>query len=161
MPSKEEIRWQELAAHFRAVQAKHEKARRQAAGGDMSAPFADYPTLEEREREREAGSLSPPLGMSGAGGAGSGAGAGGSGGGRSGSGSGSGSGIKRKGDGPAPLVIPSRAGALSPLNPRARGSGLLASALGGGKVRPTSPSTNQNVMSKAQGQRAASAQKGA
>jgi vacuole morphology and inheritance protein 14 len=91
--------------HFRSVQAKHEKARRQAAGVDMSAPFADYPTLEERES-----AASPPPGR------------------------------RRKVDAPPPLAMPGRgSGALSPLNPRSRTSGLLASALGGGRARPTSP----------------------
>jgi vacuole morphology and inheritance protein 14 len=120
MTNKDDIRWQELAAHFRSVQAKHEKARRQASGGDMSAPFAEYPTLEERE----AGNMSPPPG------------------GQSGSRVTTTAG-RRKTEGPAPISIPSRTGALSPLNPsRARTSGLLAGALGG-RARPTSPNTNE------------------
>ncbi|KAG9317824.1 vacuolar protein 14 C-terminal Fig4p binding-domain-containing protein [Chiua virens] len=41
--SQSEIKWQDLLAHFRAVQAKHEKARRQALGTD-SLPFAGFDT---------------------------------------------------------------------------------------------------------------------
>lgn len=32
---REEIKWQELLSHFRAVQSKHEKSRRQAVGADL------------------------------------------------------------------------------------------------------------------------------
>ena len=34
--ARDEIKWQELLLHFRSVQAKHEKARRQALGTDTS-----------------------------------------------------------------------------------------------------------------------------
>jgi vacuole morphology and inheritance protein 14 len=112
------------------VQAKHEKTRRQAAGGDMSAPFAEYPALEERE----SGTISPPLGAAGR----------------------SGGLPRRKGDTmPPPVTAAARSGALSPLNPRARSSGILANALGGrvsGGLRPTSPVTGPD----AQGKRTAS-----
>ncbi|KIJ57093.1 hypothetical protein M422DRAFT_218953 [Sphaerobolus stellatus SS14] len=33
--SREEIKWQDLLSHFRTVQMRHEKARRQALGGEM------------------------------------------------------------------------------------------------------------------------------
>jgi vacuole morphology and inheritance protein 14 len=40
---RDEIKWQELLSHFRLVQAKHEKARRQTLGTDasMSSDFLD------------------------------------------------------------------------------------------------------------------------
>lgn len=34
--TRDEVKWQELLSHFRSVQMKHEKYRRQAAGGDVS-----------------------------------------------------------------------------------------------------------------------------
>jgi len=39
---RDEIKWQELLLHFRSVQAKHEKARRQALGDDTS-PMLGFP----------------------------------------------------------------------------------------------------------------------
>lgn len=36
LAGKDEIKWQELLSHFRAVQAKHEKARRQLESGQMT-----------------------------------------------------------------------------------------------------------------------------
>src|ERR1700679_949970 len=39
---RDEIKWQKLLLHFRSVQAKHEKARRQALGDDTS-PIIGFP----------------------------------------------------------------------------------------------------------------------
>ncbi|KIK67745.1 hypothetical protein GYMLUDRAFT_237954 [Collybiopsis luxurians FD-317 M1] len=41
---RDEIKWQELLQHFRSVQSKHEKARRQALGADMtsSSSFPEF-----------------------------------------------------------------------------------------------------------------------
>ncbi|KAL4247019.1 VAC14 family protein [Abortiporus biennis] len=41
---REDIRWNELLSHFRSVQNKHEKARRQALGADDSPPLAEFAT---------------------------------------------------------------------------------------------------------------------
>lgn len=38
---RDEIKWQELLLHFRSVQAKHEKARRQALGADTLPGFSE------------------------------------------------------------------------------------------------------------------------
>jgi len=43
---RDEIKWQELLSHFRSVQAKHEKARRQALGADTS-PHSDFIDAEK------------------------------------------------------------------------------------------------------------------
>ena len=128
---REEIKWQELISHFRAVQAKHEKARRQAMGADPSAPFAEFSSLEERERMNDNTPSMSPNGSTQALPATRGA------------------IMRRKGDASgmgsvSPPVSAGRIGALSPLNPRARATGL-ASAMGrvAGAVRPSSPNANQ------------------
>ncbi|KAI0720355.1 ARM repeat-containing protein [Cerioporus squamosus] len=50
---REDIKWQELLQHFRAVQMKHEKARRQALGTDITS-FSNYPHTNGTE------SVKPP-----------------------------------------------------------------------------------------------------
>lgn len=40
---RDEIKWQELLLHFRSVQARHEKARRQAMGSDGSPILGALP----------------------------------------------------------------------------------------------------------------------
>ncbi|KAF8165594.1 vacuolar protein 14 C-terminal Fig4p binding-domain-containing protein [Crassisporium funariophilum] len=45
---RDEIKWQELLLHFRSVQAKHEKARRQGLGNDTS-PIVGFP--EEKQND--------------------------------------------------------------------------------------------------------------
>ncbi|KAJ7129336.1 vacuolar protein 14 C-terminal Fig4p binding-domain-containing protein [Mycena epipterygia] len=107
---RDEIKWQELLLHFRSVQSKHEKSRRQALGTDASA-FSSGLSDSDKTEDRP---------------------------GRS-SGSGSRPGIRRKVTGEINVGVPTgvaagplsaRSGILSPLNPRARGqSGLLASAM--------------------------------
>lgn len=100
---REEIKWQELLLHFRSVQAKHEKARRQALGADTT-PFSGFSATTEKPADASAGrptsiASRPPM--------------------------------RRKvtGEAPPPAIsIPPR-NALSPLNPRARQSGLVPSAL--------------------------------
>ncbi|KAH7916223.1 vacuolar protein 14 C-terminal Fig4p binding-domain-containing protein [Hygrophoropsis aurantiaca] len=94
---REDIKWQELLLHFRTLQGKHEKARRQALGADdapltglapseKSAERASDPSGRPQMRRRVTGELPPPP--------------------------------------PAPPRT-----ALSPLNPKSRQNGLLASAL--------------------------------
>jgi len=91
---RDEIKWQELLNHFRALQGKHEKARRQDLG---SASSQDDITITP---------LSPPASSKPP--------------------------MRRRvtGDLPVPPIIPSKP-ALSPLNPKARQNGLLASTLQG------------------------------
>ncbi|KAH7887391.1 vacuolar protein 14 C-terminal Fig4p binding-domain-containing protein [Phlebopus sp. FC_14] len=93
---REEIKWQELLSHFRAVQAQHEKARRQALGTD-DVPFSSggYDSkLADSSRLTDASQ--PPM--------------------------------RRRVTGDLPPPVPAKP-ALSPLNPRARQNGLLASTL--------------------------------
>ena len=126
---REEIKWQELLAHFRSVQLRHEKARRQALG--MDGFMGD-------------GFLSERLGGQGAVGSS-----------HSGEksylngtpGSAARPSMRRRVTGelhaPAASTPTGRAGALSPLNPRARGTGLFGSGSAGapsGIARPRSPS---------------------
>jgi vacuole morphology and inheritance protein 14 len=125
---REEIKWQELLAHFRSVQVRHEKARRVALG--MENPLADgllgegvsgshgekgysngAPGSSARpsSRRRVTGELHGPPSTNAPASAGSG--------------------------------MMGRAGALSPLNPRARGNGLFGSgSASSGLARPRSPS---------------------
>ena len=111
---REDIKWPELFAHFRLVQGRHEKARRQALGTDTTTPFAGF-SVNERPPANAAPvpgpaatstpALRPPM--------------------------------RRKVTG-EPVRPPSRtSGVLSPLNPKAR-SGLLASSLANAHP-PTSP----------------------
>jgi vacuole morphology and inheritance protein 14 len=95
---REDIKWQELLLHFRSVQAKHEKSRRQALGTDtagFSGFYENEPSGETTNGSSKPGApgIRPP--------------------------------VRRKVTGDVvPTVIPQqqpRVGALSPLNPRARG----------------------------------------
>jgi vacuole morphology and inheritance protein 14 len=110
-----DIKWQELLGHFRAVQTKHEKARRQALGVDGLA-FSGFDTPKSSGDASSTGS-------------------------GSGAGSGPGSSMRRRvtGTDPTPTPtpppgtgtgVPSRP-VLSPLNPRARQNGLLSTAMMG------------------------------
>ncbi|KAK0491327.1 vacuolar protein 14 C-terminal Fig4p binding-domain-containing protein [Armillaria novae-zelandiae] len=120
---RDEIKWQELVQHFRSVQAKHEKARRQALGTDTTS-FSEYTDperpLDSGERSARNAGMRPPM--------------------------------RRRVTGDmsihpntpsAPVPGPNtpfspRNGALSPLNPRARGnSGMLASAISPSGGPPT------------------------
>ena len=47
---REEIKWQELLLHFRSVQAKHEKARRQALGAD-TIPFSGFSATTDKSTD--------------------------------------------------------------------------------------------------------------
>ncbi|KAK7062044.1 heat repeat-containing protein [Favolaschia claudopus] len=108
---REEIKWQELLLHFRSVQSKHEKSRRQALGPGAES-FSSGLSDSDKYEDSRPGRLSRPPG------------------------------IRRKVTGeinvglatsaqvaPGPLSG-GRNGALSPLNPRARGQsgGLVANA---------------------------------
>ncbi|KAJ7498594.1 vacuolar protein 14 C-terminal Fig4p binding-domain-containing protein [Mycena latifolia] len=104
---RDEIKWQELLLHFRSVQSKHEKARRQALGTDASA-FSSGLSDSEQTEDRPGRSSGSRPGIR----------------------------RKVTGEinvGPTavtPGPLSARSGVLSPLNPRARGqSGLLASAV--------------------------------
>ena len=113
---RDEIKWQDLLVHFRSVQAKHEKARRVGLGGNPG------PLLDGYSVSGTAATGNRPS-------------------------------ARRRvtGDAPLPQLAPlptssqvggRSAGALSPLNPRARaGTGNpLTGTLGGGQSpRPTSP----------------------
>ncbi|KAJ7228314.1 vacuolar protein 14 C-terminal Fig4p binding-domain-containing protein [Mycena pura] len=121
---RDEIKWQELLLHFRSVQSKHEKARRQALGTDSGA-FSS--SLSDSDKNED----------------------------RTGRGSGSRPGLRRKVTGEINVGVPgavnagpmsARNGVLSPLNPRARSTGLLTNAVlaqtGGGAVPvPASPAS--------------------
>lgn len=106
---RDEIKWQELLLHFRSVQAKHEKARRQALGDDTS-PIIGFP--EEKindtsDRVGRPGSIGRPP-------------------------------MRRRVTGEisaVPNIAPpppvgSRSGVLSPLNPKARAPSGLTSLMG-------------------------------
>jgi vacuole morphology and inheritance protein 14 len=102
--NRDEIKWQELLLHFRSVQAKHEKARRQTLGNDTSPilGFTDDRFNDSQDKGGRSAQPGPPP-------------------------------LRRRVTGDitmpnniVPLPPPaSRAGALSPLNPRARGGGGL------------------------------------
>ncbi|KAL0950290.1 hypothetical protein HGRIS_010269 [Hohenbuehelia grisea] len=127
---REEIKWQDLLAHFRAVQAKHEKARRQALGTDTTFPNFEDPYDKPEGAPVPSGRVSA---------------------------TGIRPGIRRKVTGDTPGTIntvsaaaatmtPSRASVLSPLNPRARGpsgpGGMVAAALIGQQQQvPGTPSS--------------------
>ena len=96
---RDDIKWQELLHHFRSVQARHEKARRQQFGvdGSSSSEFPDGDKSSEPLGTGLAGervgrpTSRPPMRR------------------------------KATGEIPAGIVGPAtRSGALSPLNPRAR-----------------------------------------
>ncbi len=104
--NRDEIKWQELLGHFRSVQAKHEKARRQTLGNDTS-PILGFPESDPMDKiGRSTPTGQPPM--------------------------------RRRVTGEIPMannVVPlpppvSRSGALSPLNPRARGTAALSSLIG-------------------------------
>jgi vacuole morphology and inheritance protein 14 len=115
---RDEIKWQELLLHFRSVQAKHEKARRQALGNDTS-PIIGFPEDKVNDTSDRVG--------------------------RPGSGRLL---MRRRATGEIsesnnidsqPSQVGSRSGALSPLNPKARApSGLtgLIGASSSGKLTP-------------------------
>lgn len=100
---RDDIKWSELLSHFRSVQNKHEKARRQAHGTEYREPMSDSSIqLEPAPVTTMNGTNSnrPP--------------------------------IRRKGTGSEASVLqrpPSRA--LSPLNPRARVQGTFVSPFTG------------------------------
>jgi vacuole morphology and inheritance protein 14 len=101
---RDEIKWQDLLQHFRQVQGRHEKARRQATGVDAS-PLSGYPELEKTEVYNEKTPRSSgrvPM-------------------------------RRRVTGGDLGTTVPTpRSGVLSPLNPKARGpSGVLTSSHAG------------------------------
>ncbi|KAF8076679.1 vacuolar protein 14 C-terminal Fig4p binding-domain-containing protein [Lyophyllum atratum] len=104
---RDEIKWQELLLHFRSIQAKHEKARRQALGTDTT-PYSDF---SDSDKPGDLSGSNPagtertgrPITVGRAP-------------------------LRRRVTGELPLnpnaaPIPGRSGALSPLNPRARVGG--------------------------------------
>ncbi|RDB19828.1 Protein VAC14 [Hypsizygus marmoreus] len=110
---RDEIKWQELLQHFRSVQAKHEKARRQALGTD-TAPYSDFPDTDKHgDISGTTGPGSDRVGRPVTVGRAP---------------------LRRRvtGELPPPGAIqpPGRSGALSPLNPRARGGGPLQNGTG-------------------------------
>ncbi|KAG8219009.1 vacuolar protein 14 C-terminal Fig4p binding-domain-containing protein [Butyriboletus roseoflavus] len=123
-----EIKWQDLLGHFRAVQAKHEKARRQALGTD-SLPFAGFETKTtdpSSSKSADGGSVPGPS-------------------------------MRRRVTGADPTLAAGVSGrpALSPLNPRARQNGLLSA---GGQSFPGSvigPASGSSLAMQQQKQRRA------
>ena len=115
---REDIKWQELLQHFRSVQAKHEKARRQNLGAD-SSPLSEL-LANDRANTSPGSSQAGPPGLGAVKNVGS-------------------SGLGRRkvmgppGGGGFPEVgmirPPSRSGVLSPLNPRSRQNGLPSGGL--------------------------------
>ena len=105
---RDEIKWQELLLHFRSVQAKHEKARRQALGDDTS-PIIGFPeerVIDPSDRVGRPGSTGRPP-------------------------------MRRRvtGEISMPNIVPqppvgSRSGVLSPLNPKARAPSALTGLMG-------------------------------
>lgn len=113
---RDDIKWQELLLHFRSVQSKHEKSRRQALGADTT-PFSGFSAPQEKIADPSLGPGRPPSSAP------------------------TRPAIRRKvtgGDAPtlASVAVPPR-NALSPLNPRSRGS-IAPSSL-----NPQSPTTAQ------------------
>ncbi|KAF9651765.1 ARM repeat-containing protein [Thelephora ganbajun] len=131
---RDDIKWQELLQHFRSVQAKHEKARRQNLGAD-SSPLSE---LLANDRDR----TSPGSSQTGQSGFGAGKNMGGGGLGRR-------KAVGSPGMGVLPEVgmmrPPSRSGVLSPLNPRSRQNGLMG---GGGPAPPQSPPSAGGLVQK-------------
>ncbi|KAG6817894.1 hypothetical protein H0H87_001726 [Tephrocybe sp. NHM501043] len=122
--ARDEIKWQDLLLHFRSIQAKHEKARRQALGTDTTS----YSDLTDNEKPAEAANapgdrVGRPATVGRAP-------------------------LRRRVTGEVPLAtaIPGRSGALSPLNPRARVGGPLVNGVGSAQKpqqRRTISSTRQ------------------
>ncbi|KAJ8507380.1 hypothetical protein ONZ45_g10243 [Pleurotus djamor] len=109
---RDDIKWQELLTHFRTIQAKHEKARRQALGNDAPA----FSNLSDIEGSEGATAIGPaPSGRT--------------------SVAGNRPIMRRKVTGGEPAVsqqnvvnaplTSGRPGALSPLNPRSRATGMV------------------------------------
>lgn len=120
---REEIKWQELLQHFRAVQVRHEKARRQAFGGDYGSPGFSMIVP-----------ANSPFGGSSAGGVNS--------------GSGSRPFMRRRvseaptGPGGIGVLNRNESPALSPLNPKARTNAAVSSiptSAGNGLLSPNPP----------------------
>ncbi|KAF4619657.1 hypothetical protein D9613_005002 [Agrocybe pediades] len=120
---RDEIKWQELLQHFRSVQAKHEKARRQALGDD-NMPFTNFPEEKVGEPSEKTGGRVAPSGRPP---------------------------MRRRvtGEVPMPNIIPmpppSRAGALSPLNPKARVPSGLTSLMGSNTSSSLPSNLNPNA----------------
>ncbi|KAF9455934.1 vacuolar protein 14 C-terminal Fig4p binding-domain-containing protein [Collybia nuda] len=124
---RDEIKWQELLLHFRSIQAKHEKARRQALGTDTS-PYSDFSDTERpSDLSVPSGQLERtgrPVTVVGR------------------------TPLRRRVTGELPLnpptiPIPGRSGALSPLNPKARAVGGQ-NGVGPTPLNPGVPSNSQS-----------------
>ena len=119
---RDDIKWQELLQHFRSVQSRHEKARRQALGTDTSS-FAGFYEFDRQSDQGDKTNRATPARP----------------------------GLRRKATNDIPVAssntssasapqLPStpfspRAGALSPLNPRAR----IGNNTGTGPSHTTNP----------------------
>lgn len=123
---RDEIKWQELLLHFRSIQTKHERARRQALGTDNS-PYADFSDTERPSDLPAAGGQAErtgrPVSVVGR------------------------APLRRRVTGELPLnptsiPTPGRSGALSPLNPRARAVGGQ-NGVGPTPLNPGAPPTQK------------------
>lgn len=117
---RDEIKWQDLLLHFRNVQAKHEKARRQALGNDTS-PIIGLPEDKLSEPSERAGRGTPAAGRPP---------------------------MRRRvtGEVGSPNIgpIPPRSGALSPLNPKARVPSGLTNLMGASNSVPVPSGSSLN-----------------
>ena len=128
---RDEIKWQELLLHFRSVQFKHEKARRQALGNDTS-PIIGFPEDKVNDTSDRVG--------------------------RPGSGRLL---MRRRATGeisesnidPQPPQVGSRSGALSPLNPKARAPSGLTGLIGANSSGKLTPNLNPSTIALGQAQK--------
>lgn len=128
---RDEIKWQELLLHFRSVQAKHEKSRRQALGND-TPPIIGFPEEKVNDTSDKVG--------------------------RSGSGRLL---MRRRVTGETsepnivsqPPQVGSRSGALSPLNPKARAPSGLTGLMGASSNGKLPPSLNPTTVALGQAQK--------
>jgi len=118
---RDEIKWQELLAHFRSIQAKHEKARRQAMGTDGSPVLGALPDEKLADTtERPGRVIRPPMRR------------------------------RVTGDVSLPPSLApnssSRTGALSPLNPQRKPPGALSNLMSPPATTATVPSNLNPAM---------------
>ncbi|KAF8524585.1 vacuolar protein 14 C-terminal Fig4p binding-domain-containing protein [Hysterangium stoloniferum] len=127
--ARDDIKWQDLISHFRTVQSRHEKARRQAFVGDLGPSGFTVDTRSSTSSSNLSGR--PPLRRR----------------------------VSEVPTAVPTVTVPARASALSPLNPKARPSssqnlpqiqpqsGLLSPAAANGRMSPTLPRQKPRTIS--------------